>query len=255
MNIVAQLLKEANSITYDHPVMKKVEAFEKRHCGFFPGCIGTFNNEENIEEKEIMILGNDYGPVDKEQKNGKIKKNTTWENLKKLLEGIDETEKNEIIKKCFFTNAFMGIRIGEKTIGECPLSDNPEFVKQCQDFFYRQLEFLPKLKLVIILGKEAPKLLYLAKHNEKGNIFHQLIIWTKPFREIDKYSSQQIISAIHHPITNKKLIFTIITHPSDTRNQKLRRYKNSAGIAFKEKKAEIEILKEAMRQARLLKSL
>jgi hypothetical protein len=125
--------------------------------------------------------------------------------------------------------------IGKNIKGECPGIYNPKFVEQCQKFFYVQLKFLTNLKLVIVLGKQAPILLKKIIPDLK---------WKGTFKEID-IDGNQIISAIF-PSTDKKIVFAIITHPSDTRNQKLRKYKNSVG-----KKTEVEILKEAMRIAGL----
>jgi len=260
MKTAKKLFEEANKLDYKNSGMEPVP--ELLQLGFFPGGNGIIKDDEaidpsnSIEGKEIMIVGNNFGTVcyyckcfPKKQED--ILKNPTWRNLLKLL-------KDSGIKKesCFFTNAYMGlideyylikreIKSGIKydnkgNVGACPGSKKHEFVKQCQDFFCIQLDFLPKLKLVIVLGKQAPILLM--------EIFPDLN-WKGTFKEIDIDGNQIITTAF--PSTNNKIVFTIITHPSDTRNQKLRKYKNRVGEKFEEKKVEVEILKEAMRIAGL----
>ena len=93
------------------------------------------------------------------------------------------------------------------------------------------------------MGLEAPKLLHL--------IFDKLDSWDKnSFKKIDKdgENGNQIV-----PIDYKckKIIFTIITHPSYPINQKYRKF-NLSDKKYAGSEAEIEILNQAIKEAGLL---
>jgi len=237
MKTVNELFEEAKGLDYDSFGMGKLE--EMRPFGFFPGGRGTYDKGIDICNKEIMIVGNDFGKWDELPIEGENKlTNPTWVNLLCLLREIEIAEKNSIYQKCFFTNAYMGLRIGGSNIGPCPGSKYPQFIEQCEDFLTTQINCLHKLKLVIVLGKKPLKIL-------KKN-YPRLAAWEKKFEDIDANENQIISSE-----PNKELIFVIITHPSFAPSN----WKNRSYREFKGREAEVEILKEAMKEAGLLKSL
>ena len=133
---------------------------------FFPGGKGTFNNENIISDKKIMILGQDFDCKDNfevSKNNGKedIRKNPTWRNLLILLgeAGISNND-------CFFTNAILGVRKGNKGTGKSPAFKSPEFIAGCQQFFLHQIE-VQKPEAIFVLGKFTAK--FLANMSERLN--------------------------------------------------------------------------------------
>ena len=246
--MINELFKKANLLVDKNSGMKPVP--KMLQLGFFPGGNGiiksdkTFDPNNSIEDKEIIIVGNNFGTVHDywkcEPRNEEdVDKVPTWKNLLPLL-----IKSNIKIEKCFYTNVYMGLigsseLIKKGNMGACPGSSNPDFVKKCRDFFYLQLEFLPKIKLAIVLGKHAPKLLM--------EIIPELKVWKNTFNKIDKLE-KQIIPICNPNDKGKKIIFVILTHPSYIINRKLRRYNN---IINKEKNIEVEILKDAIRETKI----
>ena len=140
---------------------------EMKGPGFFPGCIGTINHDVNIKDVDVMVLGQDFDSLENykkiDAKKGEIENNTTWRNLKTLLDDLKIDQAN-----CFFTNVYMGLRSeNKKNTGASPASKKAasEFAKQCHIFFKKQLHAV-KPKLVLVLGKETAKFLTKAFPNE-----------------------------------------------------------------------------------------
>lgn len=102
------LFDEAKELDYSHS--NGMICVEKmKGPGFFPGCMGTINSVDNLKDLQIMVLGQDFDTAENHKRidevKGEINDNTTWSNLKKLL-----TDLNIDVNKCFFTNAYMGLR-------------------------------------------------------------------------------------------------------------------------------------------------
>ena len=123
--------------------------------GFFPLGSGILTDRSKVEEAEIsesgiMVLGNDFGTVsyikNKCRDNRENKNNSTIRNI--LSVGLD-------IDTTFFTNFYLGLRIGEgatMTKRDSPISER--YKKFCYEFFLIQLE-LVKPRLVLWLGKDV----------------------------------------------------------------------------------------------------
>ncbi len=147
-----------------------VNASEILDLGFFPIGSGVFTEKSKIEEAEIqnchiMVLGNDFGTqeyIDRKCPNKKEKRtNPTIKNL--FLLNLDA-------ETTFFTNLFMGLRIGNLMVGEKDIQS--EYEKFCLTFFQTQLDFA-KPKIVLCLGKEVEmslsKLYFKQKINADGS--------------------------------------------------------------------------------------
>jgi len=55
---IQQLFSRTETLSYPHTMIKVVGNIEGR--AFFPGGKGTFENDENISNKSVMILGQDF---------------------------------------------------------------------------------------------------------------------------------------------------------------------------------------------------
>ena len=154
--------KEASKIPHIESVFSNsglANAYGFLDFGFFPLGSGVFKEgRSRIEEAEInncdiMVLGNDFGTqeyIDKHCKGKKEKlSNPTIRNLLTGLELDDEST--------FFTNLFLGLRISGTNIKRAqPIrKDYEEF---CFAFFKTQLDFLDP-KVVLCLGKDVGKTL------------------------------------------------------------------------------------------------
>ena len=121
--------------------------------GFFPICTGTIDGSTDLSKLNIMIVGQDFGTkkdYDKKkiaEKGENIEKQSTWKNLKPMLNnlGINPNE-------CFYTNLLLGLRTTDSNVGISPALENIDYVNQCIEFFQKQVEAIQP-KLIIFLGK------------------------------------------------------------------------------------------------------
>lgn len=159
--IVSELFQQANALDYTHSNGMHLVS-QMKGPGFFPGCIGTIKKDTPLKGLSVMVVGQDFDTEANHKKidaeKGEVEKNTTWRNLKKLLDEI-----NIDPEQCFFTNAYMGLRPDSgngttKNTGTSPAAQKgaEPFAKQCYEFFKIQLRTLQP-KLVLVLGKETAK--------------------------------------------------------------------------------------------------
>lgn len=121
--------------------------------GFFPICTGIIDGSTDLSKLNIMIVGQDFGSeTDYKNKNIALngenpQKQSTWKNLKPMLDnlGINPNE-------CFYTNLLLGLRKSKSNVGISPALDNEDYVKQCIEFFQKQIDAVNP-KLIIFLGK------------------------------------------------------------------------------------------------------
>jgi hypothetical protein len=232
-----------------------------RGQGFFPGGDGIWRDDPSDPPKYkfpnggIMVLGNDFGCKDNPNPRSPgfiqclarldgfgFETPPTWNNIKEMLRkaGLPGD-------RCFFTNAFLGLRTCTKTNGPSPGAKVPKFVEICKRFFEFQL-LTQEPELIIYLGHEPRKLacsimLGMEHAWATDNSFHDL-------------------DSIHDPIMHgsctggSKPIFplmVVINHPSDARRNhgnalkrlKPRQYQGHTGAD-----AEIALLAEAWKQVK-----
>jgi len=234
--------KFSNDLNYKeiitHPVTSFTEVVKGR--SFFPIGLGLHDKSSKDTKLDIMILGQDWGSkrdYDKVKRSGEESlKNPTWKNMTKLLElcGID-------LNRCFFTNAFMGIRTGDSSINSINWKkDLPNHYTKCQEFFLTQLEFL-KPKLIIVLGKPAANFLGDFQNNKI------LLPWKNfSYKKMD-LSNEQLKKNVVFNLNKGNLKTTIVSivHPCyRLRNVGMRSYNNSNG-----NEAEVNMIKDAMQNA------
>jgi ribosomal-protein-alanine N-acetyltransferase len=142
------------------PYPNSVKPIEKmlNMTAFFPGGRGLWAEEYSNDFPSILILGQDFSKV--EEYNAMLKNNktdlqcSTWKNLIKLFE-----EANIDLKKCFYSNVFMGLRDGvTKNTGEFTGFKDKEFVKRNLKFLAIQIEII-KPSLIVTLGRYAAEML------------------------------------------------------------------------------------------------
>jgi len=213
---------ELNKVNSYPDEMQKIFA-EIKGRAFFPGGRGTFQNDETIANKSIMVLGQDFDTKSKYEaakENGEedLEKNKTWNNLHKLLIAA-----NIQLEVCFFTNAIMGVRaLTEEATGKSPGFKDKSFVKDCQEFFFYQLQ-LQKPKVILVLGLNVANFL--------SDTATDLSDWRNipNFESVDN-AKQQIkpnVKFNNGIVTNVALLM----HPSARKyNLDARKYKDAIGI-------------------------
>ena len=140
----------------DYP--DKVKPVEKMLdiTAFFPGGRGLWLEQNSTDFPRILILGQDFSTVKAYEAMVEGNKadldSPTWRNLIELFEeaGVD-------LKKCFFSNVFMGLRDTEKMTGKFPGARDKDFVNRNLEFLLFQIETI-KPKLIITLGRPASEM-------------------------------------------------------------------------------------------------
>ncbi|MFZ4799973.1 MAG: uracil-DNA glycosylase family protein [Bacteroidia bacterium] len=219
MKNLNELFEQIDRINYPM-TMKKING-EIQGLAFFPGGKGTFNNDDNISNKSVMVLGQDFDCEKnyiKTLKNGKedIVKNPTWRNLLNLLKEVEILPEN-----CFFTNSIMGIRKGEISTGKSPAFKDEKFIEECQKILLNQIE-LQKPKVIFILGKHVAE--FIAPISKNLNDWSKL----KNYKTIDDGNLQIKKSVVFSNGIKSNLV--ILTHPSfRPQNIHRRTFENSTG--------------------------
>ena len=211
---IERLFDQAKQLHYDESCgMKAVE--KMKGPGFFPGCSGFHDNLSDDVNRIVMIVGQDFDTETNYNKlgdNGEVASNTTWRNLKILLQDIGIPR-----NICFFTNAYMGLRKDGKNTGQSPAKKSSSFTKQCQDFFKDQLRVINP-ELVLILGKEPAKFVadtfpnQFDKWQEMGVLKHF-------------YEKEENISCVLE-FENKNIQFLFVLHPSMSNTNRAKIWKD-----------------------------
>ncbi|MDI9509954.1 MAG: hypothetical protein QM217_09150 [Bacillota bacterium] len=136
----------------------KVKLVEKMLdiTAFFPGGRGLWLEQDSTDFPSILILGQDFSTVKAYEamiEGNKADLNSpTWKNLIKLFEvgGVD-------LKRCFFSNVFMGLRDTEKMTGKFPGARDKDFVNRNLEFLLFQIETI-KPEIIITLGRPASEM-------------------------------------------------------------------------------------------------
>jgi uracil-DNA glycosylase family 4 len=134
-----------------YPEIEIVPMVQKQ--GFFPICTGTIDGSTDLSKLNIMIVGQDFGSktdYDKKkisEKGENIERQSTWKNLKPMLNNLS-INPNE----CFYTNLLFGLRDSVSNVGISPSIDKEEYVNHSINFFHKQIEAI-KPDLIIFLGK------------------------------------------------------------------------------------------------------
>lgn len=156
---------------------------------------------------------------------------STWRNLPPLL-----CDAGIALADCFFTNLFMGLRLGRATTGPFPGARDQQFVKRCLDFLATQIA-LQQPRLILTLGTHVPRRL--------AQLSPDLAHWrdARSFRALDKCGP--LGRNVHFDGLPTKCTVAALTHPSlRPVNVGRRRYRGLAGEA-----AELSVLRHAFQVA------
>lgn len=150
MHVVNQLFGSIHEV---EPYPPGVIAVPSRIPGtaFFPGGAGLWGMQSGdpmppMPVNGVMVLGHDFHSEDGFRTS--LAQGTevpatpssgqrippTWTNLHRLL-----SEAGIPMERCFFTNAYMGLRKGSGTTGRFPGSRDSGFVDRCRHFLLRQI--------------------------------------------------------------------------------------------------------------------
>ena len=217
-----------------------------------PGCLQAFhsffvnpNIPPTMPKKKIMILGNDFGLKDgykkvRDNPYENLNSSSTWRNLLELLHcaGIKP-------KHCFFTNAYMGLRVAGGHTGPSPGADDPKFVERCESFFLDKQIAVQKPRLILALGEHSIK--FIAKLSSDLDPWKE---W-KNFEKLDADGVSYIEKVSFKDSAEQPATVVALVHSSgrkmfDGKNVKDRHYCGKKGEA-----AELAMLKGALEQSGL----
>lgn len=125
---------------------------------FFPGGYGQWMEDGEAKLADfpaggIMILGHDFHSVTGYEKSRCLGyeplTQKTWGNLRKLLDAAGLP-----LHRCFFTNLYMGLRVGSAT-GVFPGAGDEAFVRHCKSFLLHQIA-VQRPTLLLTLGIHVP---------------------------------------------------------------------------------------------------
>ncbi len=226
-----------NKLWMVEPYPKGMRAIPQPIAGtaFFPGGTGIWKEvgvrQSRSRRRPIMVLGHDFDSEVAYQRSFEIGDEThgpTWRNLRRLF---DET--GILMSECFFTNYFMGMRVGNISTGRSPASYSDEFVERCGDFLIEQLKLI-RPSVLLTLGVFVPRMI--------GSLSDGLAGWqsARNFADIDR------LGPLHFNVRFRgysgRVHVVSLTHPSfQGPNVRHRRYRRAQGI-----RAEIKMLKDSL---------
>ena len=129
---------------------------------FFPGGYGLWNTQRDkplpqMPISGVMIVGHNFDSevgFERALNNGKENlKGPTWNSMLKFLDRVEISP-----EKCFFTNAYVGLKAGRRAIGPFPGERDPEFVCWCQNFLLEQIKLMQP-RIILTLGVYVPSFL------------------------------------------------------------------------------------------------
>jgi uracil-DNA glycosylase len=132
-----------------------------RGTAFFPGGSGLWRPSPGDElppmpHRGVMVVGQDYytkAGYLRARETGDEVNTPTWRELLKLLEQVGLPE-----HRCFYTNAWMGLRLEGKPTGKYVGARDPGFTDRCAAFLARQIA-VQQPRVIVTLGSEVPPLL------------------------------------------------------------------------------------------------
>ena len=204
-------------------------------CSFFKN-----SNPPTMPKRKIMILANDFGSKDgyervRNNPYANLNSSSTWRNLLELLYHAGIKPKN-----CFFTNAYMGLRLEGEDEGPSPGAADREFIKRCEAFFLDEQISVQKPCLILALGKHAIRFI--------ARLSPDLTGWKecKTFPALDNSDLGPLVEKVHFK-SSKPVTVVALVHPSRRKgNVWRRRYRGAEG-----EDAELAMLKDALKQSGL----
>lgn len=208
---------------------------------FFPGGAGLWNVRPGaalppMPVGGVMVLAHNFDSETSfersltrgvEHTNG-----PTWGVLRKLFGSVAIS-----MERCFFTNAYLGLKAGSDPTGRFPGADDPDFVRRCQAFLLEQVQ-VQQPTLILTLGKEVPPVL--------APLAPELARWRgiRSLNELDDRGAA-LVSPVRFPGVAHPVTALALTHPSFRHlNLPMRRFDGLRGD-----EAERALLREALQKA------
>jgi len=232
------------------PYPKTVELVPELMSGtaFFPGGGGLWTASStgklpDLPNAGVMVVGQDFhskaGYLDSHRRGGEVRHFAdgateshvpTWRSLIELLGNFGIPP-----ERCFFTNAYMGLRRSGKT-GPFPGIRDKAFVARCGAFFRMQIEALNP-RLILGLGRSIPNFL--------GAVTKDLAAWRSVSSLSQLDCDNAVISGVRFVGGRDPCTVVCITHPSlYASNVSRRKFHAFAGRA-----AEREMVAQAIRDS------
>jgi hypothetical protein len=200
--------------------------------GFFPGGDGLWKEDTADPlwpQHGVMVVGHDfhseYHFAVSQQHNKENISIPTWRGLLGILRAVEISP-----QQCFFTNFYMGLRVGKACTGKFPGAHDGDFVARCRTFFLTQLSLLQP-RLLLTLGAYIPSLI--------APLSEELGAWccAKTLQDIDRLGPvQKNVSFLlkdQSPETVRSIVCTTVvalTHPSlRAVNVRSRRFHEKSG--------------------------
>jgi hypothetical protein len=225
--------------------------------GFFPGGDGLWRecptdaSSGRFPLGGIMVLGNDFGCLSNSDPRSPgfmqcldrdYEDPPTW--------GIKEALRRAGLPgdRCFFTNAYLGLRTALKTTGASPGVTDSEFQKICREFFEHQL-VMQRPSLIVCLGHEPRKFV-------AATLFTKNHIWGRDkisFPNLDRKCDPIVRGRISIGGNLLSPLIVVVAHPSyawSTHAQSPRSFAGETGKA-----AEDALLAAAWQQAQQYKKM
>ena len=176
---------------------------------FFPGGYGLWMDKEETKLPTfpvggVMVLGHDFHSVSGYQTSWRLGYESldmpTWKHLRRLLDTAGLP-----LKRCFFTNLYMGLRKGAAT-GKFPGANDPIFVRHCEAFLQHQID-IQRPSLLLTLGKYVPTVL--------GRLSPDLGSWAacRTFEQFDAIGAVRNCVRFNN-VENFTTTVIVLTHPS-----------------------------------------
>lgn len=207
---------------------------------FFPGGVGLYCKDRGVLPQfpvgGVMVLGHDFhsevGYEQSLQRGAEDMCGQTWRHLLKFLSRVPIC-----LDRCFFTNVYMGLRVGDIATGEFPGAKSEQFVTSCRRFFLHQVS-LQRPSLILALGSYVPVFL--------APLSPALAPWAKTmtFRERDS-TAPLVKSVTFDTLHATPCVVVSMVHPClRPSNIRHRRTPTASGDAF-----ELSLVKEALNLA------
>ncbi len=224
-----------DKIALVEPYPEKVAPTRKRLdiTAFFPGGSGLWMEDETDIIPDILVLGQDFSNVVEYESMMRNESTDldgpTWRELIKLFSSASID-----LKRCFYSNVFIGLRESKSMVGRFPGFKDKEFVKRNLEFLREQISIV-RPNLVITLGRPASEML--------SKLSDDLMIDWKDGKALSKPNN-----GLKHDIKIENIPYSCVAleHPSMRNSNVRRRVHYSDGIEYFGNEAEIKMLKDAM---------
>jgi uracil-DNA glycosylase family 4 len=120
---------------------------------FFPGGLGLLldeSDEPQSEALDVMVVGQDFNTLatyeGARDRGSEFHSSRTWGNIRTVFPKLGLP-----LRRCFFTNFYVGLRERGPETGPFPGARDRTFVQCCARFFERQMEVITP-QLIVTLG-------------------------------------------------------------------------------------------------------